>query len=54
MLDVAISRQNVFNQQFRLEPLIKRIPSMDAAQVEQAGFVDTTRGKTQFDTVPFV
>lgn len=39
MLDFAISRQNVFNSQFRLEPLIKRIPSMDAAKVEKAGLV---------------
>lgn len=38
VLDVAISRQNVFNPQFRLEPLIKRIKSMDAAQAEQAGW----------------
>lgn len=39
VLDIAISRQNVFTKQFRLEPLIKAIPSMDAAQVERAGLV---------------
>lgn len=36
---MSVSRQNAFNAQFRLEPLIKRIPSMDAAKVEKAGLV---------------
>lgn len=39
VFDLAITRQNVFNSKLRLVPLIKRIPSMDAAKVEKAGSV---------------
>lgn len=37
IFDIAISRQNAFNTKFRLEPIIKRIASMDSFQAEQAG-----------------
>ena len=37
MFDIAISRQNAFNMQFRLEPIIKKIESMDGFQAQQAG-----------------
>lgn len=34
---IAIGRQNAFNVEFRLEPIIKQITSMDGFQAEQAG-----------------
>lgn len=37
VLDIAISRQNVFNTKFRLEPIIKKISPMDGFNAEQAG-----------------
>lgn len=37
LFDIAILRQNAFNMQFRLEPIIKKIESMDGFQAEQAG-----------------
>lgn len=37
IFEIAISRQNAFNVQFRLEPIIKQITSMDGFQAEQAG-----------------
>lgn len=37
MFAIAISHQNAFNKQFRLEPIIKKIVSVDGFQAEQAG-----------------
>lgn len=34
---IAIGRQNAFNRDFRFEPIIKQITSMDGFQAEQAG-----------------
>lgn len=34
---IAIARQNTFNTDFRLEPIIKQITAMDGFQAEQAG-----------------
>lgn len=43
---MAVSRQNAFSSQFRMQPLIKEIPSMDAAKVEKAGWVQLQEQKT--------
>lgn len=45
VLDFSVTRQNVVTSKYRLESLVKRIPSMDAAKVEKAGL---NKWKTQF------
>lgn len=41
--EMAISRQNVFNPQFDLEAIIKKIASMDGFRAEQAGLIYTIK-----------